>query len=130
MRVATPRNPSIPALTAQVSSLDAAIAQQNSRATGTSQGLASKLGPYESLAVEQEFATQNLNAASAALETSRAAAQKQQFYLERVVEPDVPDLPLLPKRLINTLTLFGVLCCLYLVGWMITVGILEHAPAD
>lgn len=126
----TPANPSIPALRQQISALSAQIEAQNSRAVGTSSGIASKLGTYESLAVEQEFATQMLTAAGASLEQARAEAQKQQFYLERVVEPNKPDEALLPARLKQILTVIGASLCLYLVGWMLVVGILEHSTDE
>ncbi|EPR12673.1 hypothetical protein M527_01100 [Sphingobium indicum IP26] len=80
--------------------------------------------------VEQEFSTQMLNAANSMLEQARAEALKQQYYLERVVQPNKPDQPILPSRIKKILTVvFGTLC-LYLVGWMLIVGILEHAPEE
>lgn len=130
MRRATPNNPSIHALENRVSAISVQIASQDSRVVGTDSAIASKLGGYESLVVEQEFATQNLNVASAALVQARAEAQRQQFYLERVVEPNVPDVPLLPRRLLSILVVAATALCLYMIGWMITVGILEHAPGD
>ena len=71
-----------------------------------------------------------LTAANANLEQQRTEAQKQQYYLERVVEPDVPDDAALPHRLKRILVIFGALVCLYFIGWMVVVGILEHAPED
>lgn len=130
MRRATPNNPSIHALENRVSAISVQIASQDNRVVGTDSAIASKLGGYESLVVEQEFATQNLNVASAALVQARAEAQRQQFYLERVVEPNVPDVPLLPRRLLSILVVAATALCLYMIGWMITVGILEHAPGD
>jgi capsular polysaccharide transport system permease protein len=106
------------------------IASQDGRVVGNDNGIASKLGGYESLLVEQEFATQSLNAANAALVQARADAQRQQFYLERVVDPNTPDTPLLPKRLINILIVAAAALCLYFIAWMFTVGVLEHAPED
>ncbi|AGH49933.1 putative capsule polysaccharide export inner-membrane protein [Sphingomonas sp. MM-1] len=127
---ATPSHPSLPALRAKIAAISAQIAAQDSKAVGTQTGIASKLTEYERLAVEQEFATQMLNAANTALEQSRAEAQKQQFYLERVVEPNKPDMALLPNRFRNILTIAGIVICLYLIGWMLIVGILEHSPDD
>ena len=77
---------------------------------------------------EQEFAQQTLTAASTAFEQARAEAQKQQFYLERVVDPNTPDTALLPNRLRDILIVFGASLCLYFIGWMLVVGILEHSP--
>ena len=97
---------------------------------GTGNGIASKLGGYENLLVEQEFSTQSLNAASAALVQARADAQKQQFYLERVVDPNTPDSPLLPKRFLSVLIIFAAAISLYFITWMFMVGVVEHAPED
>jgi capsular polysaccharide transport system permease protein len=88
------------------------------------------MGGYDNLALEQEFAAQTLTAANAALEQARTDAQRQQFYLERVVEPNAPDLARYPSRLWQILTVAGVALCLYFIGWMLVVGILEHAPED
>ena len=123
-----PRNPSIPALRQRVDALSQQVAAQNGRAVGTSSGLASKLSDYEKLSVEQDLATQMLSAAEASLEQARNEAQRQQFYLERVVEPNTPDMPTLPKRLAIVLEVAATVLCLYFIGWMLVVGIIEHAP--
>jgi len=128
MERAAPRNPGIVALRSRINALGAQIAAQTGRAVGTDDGLASKLAQYEGLQVDQEFATQMLTMASATLEQARTEALKQQYYLERVVEPDQPDVALYPKRLLNILTVFGAALALYLIGWMLIVGILEHSP--
>lgn len=125
-----PRNPAIPALRSQIAAVDGQIAAQTGRAAGTSSGLASKFADYENLQVEQEFATKMFTAAAAALEQARSEALQQQFYLERIVEPNIPDMALLPQRLFHILSVAGVALCLYLVGWMLIVGILEHRPEE
>jgi capsular polysaccharide transport system permease protein len=129
LRVA-PRNPAIPALRNRIAAVRREIAAQTGRAVGTPTGIASKLGAYEKLNVEQEFATQTLTSANASLEQARTEAQKQQFYLERVVEPNKPDKPMLPHRLKQILVIFAASLCLYFIGWMLVVGILEHSPED
>ena len=126
----TPRNPAIPSLRSRIAAVGAEIAAQNGRAVGTPTGIASKLSTYEKLSAEQEFATQMLTAANAALEQARTEAQKQQFYVERVVEPNQADMPTLPHRLKRILTVLAASVCLYFIGWMLVVGILEHAPED
>jgi capsular polysaccharide transport system permease protein len=128
MERVAPSNPSIPSLSTRIGELGEAIAAQNSRVVGCPRGIASKVGAYENLLAEQEFAQQTLTAASAALEQARTEAQKQQFYLERVVDPNLPDSAQLPNRLMSILVVFGASLCLYLIGWMLIVGILEHSP--
>lgn len=125
-----PKNPAIPALRSQIAALDAQIAAQGGRAAGTDDGLASKMTQYQNLLVEEDFATKMLTTTSASLEQARTEAAQQQFYLERVVEPNTPDMALLPKRLFQIMSVAGVALCLYLVGWMLVVGILEHRPDE
>lgn len=129
MRRVTPSNPAIPALQSRSDVLAGQIVAQQGKVVGGGRGnIARKLGNYENLLVEQEFATQALAAAKTALEQSSSEAAKQQFYLERVVEPSVPDMARLPKRWRAILTVAAALTFLYLIGWMFIVGILEHAP--
>lgn len=128
MQRETPRNPAIPALANRVTAISRQIAQQNGQVVGGSSTIASKLGNYDDLLVEQKFANESLTAANASLVQARAEAQKQQFYLERVVEPNRPDTALLPQRLISILTVAASALCLYFIGWMLMIGILEHAP--
>ena len=130
MTRSTPRHPAIPALRSRIAAIGQQIAAQNSRAVGGSNDIASTLGRYQQLELEQEFSTQALTAASASLEQARTESQKQQFYLERVVEPNRPDLPLLPNRLKGILVILAASVCLYFIGWMLVVGILEHSPED
>lgn len=130
MQRVAPNNPSIPALQNHINAISVQIASQDGRVVGPNGAIASKLGGYESLLVEQEFATENLNVANAALVKARADAQRQEFYLERVVEPNIPDMPLLPSRILNIIIVAAAATCLYFIGWMLIVGILEHAPED
>jgi capsular polysaccharide transport system permease protein len=126
----TPRNPNIPAIRSRIAAINAQIGAQTGKAVGTPTAIASKLGTYEKLNVEQDFATQMLTSAQASLEQARTEAQKQQFYLERVVDPNIPDDAFLPQRLKRILVIFGVSLCLYFIGWMLVVGILEHSPEE
>lgn len=130
MQRVAPNNPSIPALRSRINATTVQINSQDSRVVGTSSGMASKMGGYENLLVEQEFATESMNAANAALVQVRAEAQRQQFYLEHVVDPNMPDTPLLPKRLLQILVVTAAAGFLYFIAWMFIIGILEHAREE
>lgn len=130
MQRVAPRNPAIPTLLSRIAAVGRTISAQTARAVGTPTGIESKLSMFEKLTAEQEFATQMLTAANTALEQARTEVQKQQFYLERVVTPNKPDAATLPHRVRQVLIIFGALLCLYFIGWMVVVGILEHAPED
>jgi capsular polysaccharide transport system permease protein len=113
-----------------IAALDAEFRAKAVRRMVQNEAIASKLVGYETLMVEQELSTAMLKSANASLEQARIEAQKQQFYLERVVSPNKPDMPLLPKRLYRILVVFAASLCLYFIGWMLIVGILEHAPEN
>jgi len=125
-----PKNPMIPSIRRKIEANERAIASQYGRAVGTEGALAGKLPGYEQVAVEQEMATQNYKIAGAALEQARLEAQNQHFYLERISSPRAPDLSQYPRRIQMILTIGFASLCLYFVGWMLVVGILEHAPED
>jgi len=127
---AAPLNPAIPPLRDRIAAIGKAIANQENRAVGTPRAIASKLATFEKLSLEQEFANQMLTAANSSLEQARTELQRQQYYLERVVEPNRPDDAALPNGFIKVLTVFGASLCLYFIGWMLVVGILEHAPEE
>lgn len=131
VRQVTPDHPSIPVLREQIASLTREIERQNSRLVGGGRNTISrKLPDYEALTLEQELASQLLMLSQTSLEQARTEALKQQFYIERVVEPNIPDLPEYPKALRTVLTILGFALCLYFIIWMFVVGILEHAPED
>lgn len=130
MEQGAPLNPAIPALRERIAAIGRAIANQDNRAVGTPRAISNKLATFEKLSIEQEFANQMLTAANGSLEQARTEVQKQQYYLERVVEPNRPDDASLPNGFIKILTVFGASVCLYFIGWMLIVGILEHAPEE
>ena len=131
VRQVTPDHPSIPVLREQIASLTREINRQSARLVGDGgNNISGKLPDYEALVLEQELAQQLLVLAQTTLEQARTEALKQQFYLERVVEPNVPDLPEYPKPFKIVLTIFAFALCLYFIVWMFVVGILEHAPED
>lgn len=130
LRRLTPDHPSISALRERIASLTQEIDRQTGRIVGGANTISGKLPAYEALALEQELSSQLVMLARASLEQARTDALKQQFYLERVVDPNVPDLPEYPHAWRNVLTIFGFALCLYFIAWMFIVGILEHAPED
>lgn len=130
MEINAPKHPSISSLRARISAIDAQIQAQDGRVTGTRDGIASKIGGYENRLLEQKLAEKNLEMATASLQQARTEAAKQKFYLERIVEPDAPDLALYPAILRTILVVFGVCVCVFLIAWMLVIGVLEHSAED
>lgn len=123
----SPSSPQYVALAAQVRSLQGQVAAESSKLTGGSGSIAQNLSGYQDLLGRQQFATQRYAAASAAFETARQEALKQQLYVIRVVDPNLPVESLYPERGRIVLTVFFSLIVAYGIGWLIVAGIKEHS---
>jgi capsular polysaccharide transport system permease protein len=122
-------SPQYVALSRQVRSLEAQLAAQSGRLAGDGgeRTIAGNLGGYEDLRLRQEFAGKRYEAAAAALAQARERARRQQLYLVRVVEPNMPVKSLFPQRGKIVLTAFFALLLVYSIGWLIAAGVREHA---
>ncbi|WP_200910202.1 MULTISPECIES: lipopolysaccharide biosynthesis protein [unclassified Sphingomonas] len=121
------RNPQYAALSQQVRSLQAQVAAQSGKLTGGGDAIAAGLGDYERLRMQQEFLSKRYDAASAAFEAARQQAVRQQLYIVRIVDANMPVRSEYPKRALSLLTLFIALMVLYGLGWLIAAGVREHA---
>ena len=119
-------NPQIPALQHRAQAIQAEINSEISRVAGGEKSLANKAADYQRLALEREFADRQLATALASLVQARNEAQRKQLYLERIVQPNVPDYPMEPKRI------RGILATLILglIAWgvlrLLVAGVHEH----
>jgi capsular polysaccharide transport system permease protein len=120
-------NPVLSSLRRRAEALRAQIGHERQRISSDSEGLADKLATYERLALDREFAKQNLAAVVRSLETAQLEARRQQLYLERIVEPAAPDYPAAPERVRMIATAAGMNLVALLVGWLIWSGLREHA---
>lgn len=122
-------SPQFVALARQVRSLRAQLAAQAGRLAGTGDvaNIAGNLGGYEDLRLRQEFAGKRYEAAAAALAQARERAQRQQLYLVRIVDANMPVKSLYPERGRIVLTVFLALLLVYGIGWLIAAGVREHA---
>jgi capsular polysaccharide transport system permease protein len=122
-----PDNPTIVNLRNRITAVQARIQSERDRMTIGAEALPERIGTYERLSLEREFATKQLASATASLESARIDAQRQQLFLSRVVQPNLAEYPLYPKASIFLLSLFAVLTMMYGVGWLLLAGIREHA---
>jgi capsular polysaccharide transport system permease protein len=76
--------------------------------------------------LERAFADKQLAAAMTALETARSEAQRKQLYLERIVQPNLPDAPTEPSRVRNVLVIFVVALVVWGILSLLMAGIREH----
>lgn len=120
-------SPQYRAVEAQVRALDAQVASQNAKLASGGNNIATGLGKYEDLLIRQEFAGKKYAAAAAAFEEARAQALKQQLYLVRVVDPNIPVKSEYPQRGRVVITVFFSLLLAYGIGWMLLAGVREHS---
>jgi capsular polysaccharide transport system permease protein len=126
VRKISPDNPQIPGLESRAETLRTASRTEASKVTNGSGSYSARAPEFARLALQSEFAGKQLGVALAALETARSEAARKQLYLERLVQPNLPDKAMEPRRTRSVLTvfLFG------LVAWgtasLILAAIREH----
>jgi capsular polysaccharide transport system permease protein len=126
MEINAPKNPRIPLIKKGIADLQQQIANQSNEITGNRESLASKSVEYERLNLARSFAQRELAAAISSLEQARIQAQKQQLFIETIVQSNLPDEALEPKRFRNVLATLMVGLLLWGVFSVIFAGIREH----
>jgi len=119
--------PQYRAVAARVAALAAQVAQQSGRLVGSPKSIAADVGGYEALKLRQEFLGKRYDAAATALQRAREQAIRQQLYVVRVVDANLPVKSLYPERWRILLTALVALLLIYSVGWLLVAGVREHA---
>ncbi len=122
-----PRNPRIPVVRTQIAAMQREIGIQLGQITGNRRSLSQSAVQYERLMLENEFAQKQLTASLASLEQARSEAQRKQAYVERIVEPNLPDAPMEPRRTRGIFATLALSLLAYGILRMLLAGIREHA---
>lgn len=122
----SPNNPQIAALETRAESLRGSIATEAAKVTSAHGSFSARSPDFERLTLESAFADKQLGVAMAELETARSQAQQKQLYLERIVQPNLPDKAMQPRRVRSVITVFMV----GLIGWgvarLLIASVREH----
>jgi capsular polysaccharide transport system permease protein len=102
------------------------MGHQMAKVAGGGSSLTNKAADFERLALERAFADKQLGAALASLEQARNEAQRKQLYLERIVQPNKPDMAIEPRRIRNILATFLLGLIVWGVLSMLLAGVREH----
>ena len=121
-----PQNPQIPVLKASILTLGKQIEAATGGVSGGKNSLSNKAASYARLQLDSQFADHQLASTMAALENARAEAQRQQLYLERLVQPNAPDVAIEPKRLKSVFEVFALGMILWGVLSLLLAGVREH----
>ena len=127
VRAVTPENPQIPALMARELSVQKQINIEMAKVLGGGTSIASKTADFERLTLDNKLAEQQLAAAITALNNANAEAQKKQLYLERIVQPNKPDIAIEPQRLRNVLATLVISLVIYGVLKLLLSSVREHS---
>ena len=126
LRQISPNNPNIKALEGYVSNIQRTMDKEKTRVTGSASSLTTKSASYDRFVLEKGFADRQLATALASLEAAKSEAVRKQLYLERLVQPSLPDQAMEPRRLRSVVTVF----LLGLLSWgvisLLVASIKEH----
>jgi capsular polysaccharide transport system permease protein len=123
----SPNNPQISGLESRADTLRHAIGTEAAKVTSANGSFSARAPDFERLTLETVFADKQLGVALADLETARSEALRQQLYLERLVQPSLPDKAMEPRRIRSMFTVLLI----GLVAWgvisLLIAAVLEHS---
>lgn len=122
----TPQNPRIPVVKTMLASLEGQIDRELGKVAGNRGSLAASAVQYQRLTLESQFADKQLGAALGSLEQARSEAQRKQAYVERIVQPNLADAPMEPRRLRGILATLALTLVAYGILRMLLAGVREH----
>lgn len=126
LRTFTPQNPQIDVLATKVAGLEREMDVQLGKVAGDSKSLSSRAAQYQRLFLESQFADKQLAGAMSSLQDAANEARRKQAYLERIVQPSIPDEALEPRRIRGIISTI----VLGLIAWgiltMLLAGVQEH----
>ncbi|MBL8349991.1 MAG: hypothetical protein JNL87_06715 [Burkholderiaceae bacterium] len=127
IRQVAPSNPQVAVLASRAEGLRKSIAAETGKVIGDKRSLTGKAPDYDRLALEKSFADRQLGSALASLELARGEASRKQLYLERLVQPNLPDSAVEPRRTRSTLVVFVLALMVWAVLRLVLASIREHA---
>lgn len=102
------------------------INQARTQITGPGTSLVSKSTAFDALASQQSFADKLLGSAVQSYEVARIATERQELYLETIVQPNLSDHPGYPKQLATVAVVFATFLGVYIGGGLILAAAREH----
>lgn len=122
-----PENPRIPVVRTEMAAIQRQMNAEMGKVAGSNRSLAANTVQYQRLSLQSEFADKQLAAALASLEEARSEATRKQAYVERIVQPNLPDAPLEPRRFRGIFATLAISLLAYGILRMLLAGVKEHA---
>ncbi len=122
-----PVNPQITTLKGRIDTLREAIVGEAAKITSANGSLSAHAAKVDRLLVDLEFTDKLLSTALASLEMARSQALRQELYLDRLVQPSLPDYAMEPRRVRSVFTVLAVGLILWGAVSLVLASIREHA---
>jgi capsular polysaccharide transport system permease protein len=126
IRKLSPDSPQIGAMESRAQALRDAITSEAAKVTNARGSFSARAPDFERLALDVEFADKQLGVALAGLETARSEAQQKQLYLERLVQPSLPDKAMEPRRIRTVIGIFLISIVVWGVASIVRASVREH----
>lgn len=126
LQALAPENPQIPLLQTRIGGLTRQIDAELGRVAGSQRSLSASAVQYQRLRLDSEYADRRLTAALTSLQEARNEARRKQAYVERIVEPNLPDEAQEPRRFRGIFATFILGLVAYGILSMLLAGIREH----
>ncbi|WP_152332667.1 capsule biosynthesis protein [Parasaccharibacter apium] len=128
--ITAPNSPLRKVYAQRIASIQAQIQQTQSHIigqTGASESLVPKLLGYDELEIKRTLIEKKLAAETTALEMAKAQADRQMLFVTVVAQPNLPDFPSYPRRMVFLLITFFTFLGIYVTGSLLVSGAREHA---
>lgn len=126
LRALAPQNPQIPLLASRAVELQKSINEEMGKVAGGQRSLAASAVQYQRLLLDNEFAEKQLAAAMASLQEARNEARRKQAYVERIVDPSLPDNAEEPRRVRGVIAVFLFGLLVWAILKLLVAGVREH----
>jgi capsular polysaccharide transport system permease protein len=127
VRALAPENSQISILEKRLSELQREVDREMAKVTGGgTNSLTYKAADFERLTLERSFADRQLASAMTSLEAARNESRRQALYLERIVQPNKPDMALEPRRARYIFATFALGLLMWGTFSLLLAGVKEH----
>jgi capsular polysaccharide transport system permease protein len=127
VRAAASDNPQIPVLQNRIRILQGEIDSEMARVAGDRSSLSSKAPQYEAITLDRDFASKYLQIALDSLEQARENAMSQQLYIERIEEPNTPDVAIEPRAARDIAATLLVSLMVWALSSLLVTAVREHS---
>lgn len=126
LQALAPENPQIPMLRTRIAGLSRQVDSELGRVAGGQRSLSGTAVQYQRLTLDREYADRRLTAAMTSLQEARNEARRKQAYVERIVQPNLPDEASEPRRLRGIFATLVLGLVVYGILIMLLAGVREH----